>query len=360
MAGTAVVVSDCAGSSIMLGNGHAGRVVPPADSRAIATAIQDLERTGALSAHARRSRIEWAGERLTAHAGAAYFEQIVRHRMGVAPRTQGVLSVRPFFQRDRQDLMPLQSERAITADLHAAAASGALRCAAYRSVARSAHRRRGRSGDPAGQAHGALRLRQRGGNARCKPVGLRRRWRHTGSDRGLGFYGLSLPLVRWLRANRSRIRRVRRAWNLQFHSVAAWCGVLGSRVPPVRVSARHAGPMVPAAYPRKHLKKRIYWALLERWVFARAERVLFTCETELERARRPFLGRHRRLAVNGFGSNAARPAPMRRRRVSRRDCAGQRQTHRAVPVARSREEGLRSAHRRLRRASPPTHPTCAS
>jgi glycosyltransferase involved in cell wall biosynthesis len=86
LVGTAVVVSDCVGASILLDSAYIGRIVPPADSQAIAAAIEDLERTGALTARARRSRIEWAGDRLTARAGATYFEQIVRYRMGAAQR----------------------------------------------------------------------------------------------------------------------------------------------------------------------------------------------------------------------------------------------------------------------------------
>lgn len=86
MAGAAVVVSHCAGASILPQSAIIGRVVPPADSKAIAAAIHDLEQSGALTVRARRSRIEWAGERLTARAGAMYFEQIVRHLMGAGPR----------------------------------------------------------------------------------------------------------------------------------------------------------------------------------------------------------------------------------------------------------------------------------
>ncbi|MFC0401445.1 glycosyltransferase [Paraburkholderia rhizosphaerae] len=86
MAGTAVVASNCAGASILLDSPRNGRVVRPGDSSAIAAAITDLERTGALSSRSRRTRRKWALERLTAHAGASYFEQIVRHRVGNAPR----------------------------------------------------------------------------------------------------------------------------------------------------------------------------------------------------------------------------------------------------------------------------------
>jgi glycosyltransferase involved in cell wall biosynthesis len=118
---------------------------------------------------------------------------------------------------------------------------------------------------------------------------------------GRGFYGLSVPLVRWLRANRARFDAfvVHGIW--QFHSVAAWAGVIGSRTPLFVFPHGMLDPWFQHTYPKKHLKKRIYWALLEQWVFNRAERVLFTCETELELARRPFLNNRHRLAVNGFG-----------------------------------------------------------
>jgi glycosyltransferase involved in cell wall biosynthesis len=86
MAGAAVVASHRAGASILLESPRNGRVVRPGDSPAITAAINDLEGCDALSARARRARAEWACERLTAWAGASYFEQIVRHRIGNAPR----------------------------------------------------------------------------------------------------------------------------------------------------------------------------------------------------------------------------------------------------------------------------------
>lgn len=86
MAGTAVVASHCAGASILLDSPHNGRVVPPADSDAIARAVRELSQSGQLTARARRFRATWAGDRLTARAGARYFEQIVRHRAGGALR----------------------------------------------------------------------------------------------------------------------------------------------------------------------------------------------------------------------------------------------------------------------------------
>lgn len=86
MAGTAVVASHCTGASILLDSPRNGRVVPPADSEAIARAVRELQQSGQLTARARRYRVNWAADRLTARAGASYFEHIVRHRAGHALR----------------------------------------------------------------------------------------------------------------------------------------------------------------------------------------------------------------------------------------------------------------------------------
>ena len=86
MAGTAVVASHCTGASVLLDSPRNGRVVPPGDSEAIARAVLELQQTGQLTARARRYRANWAADRLTARAGASYFEHIVRHRAGHALR----------------------------------------------------------------------------------------------------------------------------------------------------------------------------------------------------------------------------------------------------------------------------------
>ena len=86
MAGTAVVASSHAGASVLLDEPSIGRVVPPGDPQAIASAIRDLDGSGAFSASARQAREAWAAGRLTARAGATYFSQIVRHRVEGAER----------------------------------------------------------------------------------------------------------------------------------------------------------------------------------------------------------------------------------------------------------------------------------
>jgi glycosyltransferase involved in cell wall biosynthesis len=121
---------------------------------------------------------------------------------------------------------------------------------------------------------------------------------------GHGFYGFSPALLSWLRAHRARFDAfiVHGIW--QFHSLAAWGGAAGSRIPLFVFPHGMLDPWFQRTYPAKHLKKRFYWALLEHRVFDRAESVLFTCEMELELARHPFLSRRHRLAVNGFGIDA--------------------------------------------------------
>jgi glycosyltransferase involved in cell wall biosynthesis len=118
---------------------------------------------------------------------------------------------------------------------------------------------------------------------------------------GRGFYGLSPQMAQWIRANADRYDAVIVHGIWQFHSIAARYGVLGKRTPLFVFPHGMLDPWFQRAYPAKHLKKVLYWMLLERWVFRRANAVLFTCQTELELAREPFLGRKLPLRVNGFG-----------------------------------------------------------
>jgi glycosyltransferase involved in cell wall biosynthesis len=117
---------------------------------------------------------------------------------------------------------------------------------------------------------------------------------------GRGFYGLSTGLMRWLRANATRYDAVIVHGIWQFHSLAARYAVLGKHTPLFVFPHGMLDPWFQRTYPTKHVKKMIYWTLAERWVF-RASAVLFTCQTELELARKPFLGRKLPLRVSGFG-----------------------------------------------------------
>jgi len=127
---------------------------------------------------------------------------------------------------------------------------------------------------------------------------------------GRGFYGLSVGLVRWLRAHASEYDAliVHGIW--QFHSVAARLGLLGTRTPLFVFPHGMLDPWFQQTYRAKHLKKLLYWNLAERWVFGRAQAILFTCHTELELARSPFLNDSYPLKVTGFGIDAVPPDAM--------------------------------------------------
>lgn len=118
---------------------------------------------------------------------------------------------------------------------------------------------------------------------------------------GRGSYGLSLNAVRWLRAHAGRYDAIIVHGIWQFHSIAARYGAGRARTPLFVFPHGMLDPWFQHTYPLKHLKKRAYWALAERWVFDLAQAVLFTCRTELELAREPFLDRRMRLEVTGFG-----------------------------------------------------------
>lgn len=118
---------------------------------------------------------------------------------------------------------------------------------------------------------------------------------------GRGKYGLSLSAMRWFREHADRYDAIIVHGIWQFHSIAARFGAGRSRTPLFVFPHGMLDPWFQHTYPRKHLRKRVYWALAERWVFRRARAALFTCRTELELARHPFLDRRTPLEVTGFG-----------------------------------------------------------
>lgn len=118
---------------------------------------------------------------------------------------------------------------------------------------------------------------------------------------GRGKYGFSLGAMRWVRAHADRYDAIVVHGIWQFHSIAARFGAGRSRTPLFVFPHGMLDPWFQHTYPRKHLMKLVYWTLAERWVFSRARAALFTCRTELELARRPFLNRRTSLEVTGFG-----------------------------------------------------------
>jgi glycosyltransferase involved in cell wall biosynthesis len=100
-------------------------------------------------------------------------------------------------------------------------------------------------------------------------------------------YGYCGRLIPWLKANRSRFDGV------VIHGLWQYCGfsvlrTIRGRVPYVVYPHGMLDPYFKHAFPIKHLKKWLYWILLEYWVLRGALCVLFTSETEEIQAKRSF------------------------------------------------------------------------
>jgi glycosyltransferase involved in cell wall biosynthesis len=116
-------------------------------------------------------------------------------------------------------------------------------------------------------------------------------------------YASSPRLRPWLRANLSRFDAVlvHGLWQDLGRAVRAVTQKLGG--PPYFVMPHGMlDPALHAAYPLKHLKKRIYWRLFERRVLRDARAVLFTCEEERRVGQQSFSQFEGRGAVITYGT----------------------------------------------------------
>jgi len=118
-------------------------------------------------------------------------------------------------------------------------------------------------------------------------------------------------LSRWLRANRNRFDGVIVHGLWQYTGFAAWRCLRATRTQPATPYAvfPHGmlDPYFKRAHPAKHLKKSIYWHLIEARILRRAQRVLFTTEVERDLAQQTFsLDRCNPLVV-AIGAEAPPP-----------------------------------------------------
>ncbi len=103
-----------------------------------------------------------------------------------------------------------------------------------------------------------------------------------------GGYGKSQKILDWLSSNHDRFDHVIANGIWQFHSFAVW-KVLNPIGKPYFVFPHGMlDPWFKRAYPLKHLKKSVYWRLIESKVLRDAEAVLFTSEEERLLARESF------------------------------------------------------------------------
>jgi len=100
---------------------------------------------------------------------------------------------------------------------------------------------------------------------------------------GLGKYGYTSRLDQWLKENLARFDGVVINGIWQYQGLAVWKTVRG-RVPYLVYAHGMLDPWFKHAYPLKHLKKALYWRIVERRVLRDAIAVLFNSPREAELA----------------------------------------------------------------------------
>ncbi len=119
-------------------------------------------------------------------------------------------------------------------------------------------------------------------------------------------YGYTPRYIPWLRANRHNYDAVVVHGLWQYPGFATWVALHKSEKPYVVFAHGMLDPWFKTAYPVKHVKKSIYWALAEHRVLKDAKAVLFTSEQEVESASGIFQPYNLKEFVVGLG--ASRPA----------------------------------------------------
>lgn len=109
-----------------------------------------------------------------------------------------------------------------------------------------------------------------------------------GIGRGTGTYAFAPQLITWLKANVHRydVVIVNGLW--QFHLAAAWWVLRKSNIPYLVYPHGMLDPWFKEEYPLKHIKKTLYWWLVQHAALSRSAGVLFTCEEERRLASKSF------------------------------------------------------------------------
>ena len=108
-----------------------------------------------------------------------------------------------------------------------------------------------------------------------------------GPGRG-GVYGYAPALYPWLKSQRDNYDCVLSHGLWQYHGLAAWRAWQGAETPRVVFAHGMLDPWFKHTYPRKHLKKWLYWIWMEYHLLRSARRVFFTCDEERRLARESF------------------------------------------------------------------------
>ncbi len=116
-----------------------------------------------------------------------------------------------------------------------------------------------------------------------------------------GVYQYASGLEKWLRARRDDFDCVLSHGLWQYHGFATWRAWRGARGPRFVFAHGMLDPWFKRTYPKKHLKKWLYWPWAEYRVLRSARAVFFTCEEERRLARESFWLYRVNEAVNALG-----------------------------------------------------------
>ena len=121
---------------------------------------------------------------------------------------------------------------------------------------------------------------------------------------GRGSYGFAPRFSRWIRERHAHYDAVIVQGLWQFNSFGVWRALRGTPTPYFVFPHGMLDPWFKRTYPRKHLKKLLYWPWAEYRVLRDAAAVLFTSEEERRLARESFsLYRCNEVVVN-YGTAA--------------------------------------------------------
>ena len=116
-----------------------------------------------------------------------------------------------------------------------------------------------------------------------------------------GVYQYAPGLVEYLRGRRDEFDCVLSHGLWQYHGFATWRAWRGARGPRFVFAHGMLDPWFKRTYPKKHLKKWLYWPWAEYRVLRSARAVFFTCEEERRLARESFWLYRVEEAVNALG-----------------------------------------------------------
>lgn len=122
-------------------------------------------------------------------------------------------------------------------------------------------------------------------------------------------YSYTRKIVPWLRENRHRYDAIVVNGLWQFNSYSAYLALHDTDTPYYIYPHGMLDPWFQRAYPLKHIKKELYWKLIQHRVISGARAVLFTCEEERRLAREAFHPYRCREIVVNYGTSVPRIEP---------------------------------------------------